>query len=261
MTHGGDHRKFRLIDGPGHPLVIEGPQVLHGPAAPARDNQVSHLIAVCIPDGPRDFRRGLRPLHPHRKQRRLGGGESPPQNAEHVVNRRPGGGGDDGNSPGIAGQELFMRLVEQALLQKLCLELLKGHRQIANPVRRQAAAVELIGPVSWEDGNPPLGNGLHAVFRTKPQPLGLGPKHDAPQRAVLILQRKIVVSRGVDLVVGQFSPHQNILQNRLSVQQSFHIFVYLGNLIDRLVHKRTFFLAVLSYLGKKQGGHDCPPRF
>ena len=35
MAHGGDHGNTGGVDGAGHVLVVEGPQILHGAAAPA----------------------------------------------------------------------------------------------------------------------------------------------------------------------------------------------------------------------------------
>ena len=94
VAHGGDDGRLTVVDGPGHPLVVEGPQVLHGPAAPAGDDDVPDLPPVRVPDGPHDLRRGLGPLDPHRQQDHPGDGIPAAEDADHVVDRRPGAGGD-----------------------------------------------------------------------------------------------------------------------------------------------------------------------
>ncbi|MPM76559.1 hypothetical protein SDC9_123558 [bioreactor metagenome] len=124
---------------------------------------------------------------------------------------RAGGGCNDGDGSGIARQGLFVRLVEQSLFKQLRFQLLKRHRQIAHAIRRQSAAIELIGSVPGEDRDSAPGDGLHAVFRPEPQPLGLRPEHNAPQRPIPVLQRKIVVPGGIDLVIRQLAPDQDIL--------------------------------------------------
>ena len=72
MAYGGDHRGLAGVDGAGHPLIVEGPQVLHRAAAPAGDDDIADLPLVGVPDGPRDLWRGLRSLYPHRQQDHLG---------------------------------------------------------------------------------------------------------------------------------------------------------------------------------------------
>ena len=72
MAYGGDHRGLAGVDGAGHPLIVEGPQVLHRAAAPAGDDDIADFPFVGVPDGPRNLRRGLRSLHPHRQQDHLG---------------------------------------------------------------------------------------------------------------------------------------------------------------------------------------------
>ena len=229
MSHGGDHRDLRGVDGPGHPLVIEGPQVLHGPAAPAGDEHVAQLPAVGVPDGAHDLRWGLRPLDPHRQQQHLGDGIAPAQNADHIVDRRPGAAGNDGDALGVQRQRLLVSRVKQPLLLELLLQLLKGHIQVPYPVRRQLGAVQLICTVPGKHADPAEYHGLHAVFRPEPQLHGAGLEHDAPQGALSVLQGEVVVAGGIDLVVGQLAPDVKSGELRRAVDQVLDKTVDLGH--------------------------------
>ena len=72
MSHGGDHRDLRLVDGAGHPLIVEGPQILQRAAAASGDEHVRQPVAVGVADSAYDLRRRLHSLHPHRQQQYLG---------------------------------------------------------------------------------------------------------------------------------------------------------------------------------------------
>ncbi len=77
--------------------------------------------------------------------------------------------------------------IEEALRIEAGLQLFEGHRQIPRPLGGQGIAVELVGPVPGEDGDPPLGDGLHAVFRAEPEAGGLSPEHHAAQSTLRVL--------------------------------------------------------------------------
>ena len=236
VAHGGDDGDVRVVDGPGHPFIVERPQVLDGPAAPAGNDQVRHMVAAGVADGADDLRRGLRPLDPDGQQLHLGGGPPPAQNPDHVVDRRPGGGGDDGDGLRVPGQRLLVPLVKEALPPELVLELLKGQMEVTHPVGAQGVAVELVGPVPGIYGDPPQGYDLHAVLRAEPQAQGLSPEHDAADGPLRVLQRKIVVAGGVELVVGDLPPDVDVPQLGDAVQNALDEQVHLGHLVDMLFH-------------------------
>ena len=238
MAHGGDDGRLAVVDGPGDPLVVEGPQVLHGPAAPAGDDDVADPPLVRVPDGAGDLRRGLRSLHPHGQQDHLGQGIAAAEYADHVVDRRPGTGGDDGDLLRVRGQGHLVGGVEEPLLPELLLELLEGHRQIPRPLGSQGIAVELVGPVPGKDRDPAGGHCLHAVLRPEPEAGGLSAEHDAPEGSLAVLQGEVVVAGGIDLVVGQLPPHQDALEDRRVVQQALHQLVHLGDCKDMGLHGR-----------------------
>ena len=169
MPHGGDDRRLTVVDRPGHPFVIKGPQVLHRPAPPAGDDHVADLPPVRVPAGSGDLRRGLGPLDTDRQQNHLRQGIAPVQNADHIVDCRPCGGCDDGDCLRIRWKGLFVGGIEEALRIEAGLQLFEGHRQIPRPLRRQSVAVELVGSVSGKDRHTARGDGSHAVFRTEPE--------------------------------------------------------------------------------------------
>ena len=82
--------------------------------------------------------------------------------------------------------------------------------EVPYPVGTEGIAVELVGPVPGEDGDPPLGDDLHAVLRPKSEAQGLSLEHDAADGPLLVLQREVVVARGVELIVGDLPPDEDV---------------------------------------------------
>ena len=236
MADGGDDRNLRIINGPGHPLVVEGPQILDGTAAPPGDDDVRHSEAVGVAQRSRDFRRRLRALHPDGQQlhlrQRIPAAEIP----DHIVNRRPCGGGDDRHGSGIRRQGLFVVLRKQPLLPQLLLELLKGHMEIAHPLGTERLAIELVGPVPGENADPARSDHLHAVFRTEPEALRLPLEHHAADGPLRVLQGKIVMPGRVELIVGNLPPDKNMIQLRHAVQHRLHQSVQLRYAEDLPLH-------------------------
>ena len=99
-----------------------------------------------------------------------------------------------------------MRGVEEPLGGQLGLELLIGHLQIARALRHQALAIELIGPVARVDGDTAKGRDAHAALRPETELRGSRAEHHAAQAGFRVLEREIVVARGVDLVVRELAP-------------------------------------------------------
>ena len=167
VPDGGNDRDLGIINGPGHALVVERPEILHRAAAAAGNDEVRDLIAVGIADRARDLRRGLRALHAYRQELDLGQRIPLAENAEHIHDRRACGRCDDGDRMWVSGQRLFVRRVKQALPGELFLQLLERDIQIARAVCRQRTAIELVRAVAREDADAAEGDDLHAVFRAK----------------------------------------------------------------------------------------------
>ena len=117
-----------------------------------------------------------------------------------------------------------MSRVKQALGRQLFLHLLKGGVQVAYAVHGHGGAVQLIRPVSGIDRDLAHGNDLHAVVRPEAQTHGIALEHDALQCRPFVFQRKIVVSRGVDLIIADLAPYGHLPQKWVVVQPSTDIF-------------------------------------
>ena len=201
MTDGGDDGDLRFVDGARHALVVERPEVLDGAAAAARDDEVCDLVSVRVAQRAGDLRRGLGSLHAHAEELDLRQRPARAENAEHIVHRRAGGRGDDGDGFRVPRQRLLMRGVEQPLALQLRLELLEGDVQVARALRRELGDIKLIGPVAREHADAPEGDDLHAVLGTEAQTQGVSLEQHAAHRALGVLEREVVVARGVELVV------------------------------------------------------------
>ena len=186
-------------------------------------------MGIGIADGPGDFLRGFHALNPHRQELYLGQRIALAQNAQNVVNRCTGRAGNNADGAGIFGQLLFLLRVEQALGRQLGFQLLESGIQVPHAVHAHSAAIQLVSTIPGIDRNASKRNDLHAVGRPKAQPHGIALEHDALQCRSFILQRKIVVPRGVTLVVADLAPDRHLGQERISVHFSLNIFVNLGN--------------------------------
>ena len=148
------------------------------------------------------------------------------------MDRRPRGGGDDADAVGIGGQGLLVGQLEQALLHEPILHLLEGHLQVSGPVGDQAGAVELIGPVPGIDRDPAHGEDRHAVLGLEAQGPGAALEQDALQGALGVLQRKVVMARGIELVVADLDVKLPNGNNKVHS-------VFLGNMADDIYKQLT----------------------
>ena len=236
MPDGGNDRDLGIINGPGHALVVERPEILHRAAAAAGNDEVRDLIAVGIADRARDLRRGLRALHAYRQELDLGQRIPLAENAEHIHDRSTGGGGDDGDGMRIFGDRLLVRRIKKALLGQLFLQLLERNVKIARAVGCERIAVELVRAVAREDRHTAGGNHLHPVFRPEAQALRARAEHDAAQRALRVLERKIMMAGRIDFIVAELAAHADIAEQLVAVEQKFDIFVDLRDGNDVLLH-------------------------
>ena len=125
-----------------------------------------------------------------------------------------------------------MALVEKSLPKELFLQLFKGHMQVSDAIRRELLAVKLVLSVPRKDSHPAKGHHLHPVFRPKPKPGRLPAEHDAPDGAPLVLHGKVVVPRGVHLIVGDLPADKEAGQKSVPVQQVLDIAIDLGYAVN-----------------------------
>ena len=230
MPHSGNDGNIATGDGPGHDLFVKGPEILHGPAAPAGDDDVGQVVAVYIVQHGGDLLRRARSLDPDGTHQHPGQGPAPSQNADHVLHRRAGGRGDQGDRPGIPGEGLFPGGVKEALGRQLFLQLFKGHGQVPHPVGLHVGDIDLVLPALGEQAHPAREDDLHPRFRAEAETHGIRPEHHAGDDSPLVLEGEIVMPGGMDLVIGQLAPDTGLGQDLVPVQEELDI---LGQLCDR----------------------------
>ena len=223
MADRRDHRNFRRKNGPRHALIVERPEILHRSAAAPCNEHICYLVRVGIADRARDLRRGLRALYAHRQNFDLRQRIALVQDPQHIHDRRARAGRDNADHVRIRRQRFFQAPVKQPLGQQLRLQLLKCHVQVARACGRQVLTVELIRPIARKYRDPPHGQHLHPVLRFEAQPPRTRAEHHAPQRALGVLHCKIVMPRGIYLIVAELSLNAHLPQQRVPVKQPLDV--------------------------------------
>ena len=126
--------------------------------------------------------------------------------------------------------------IKQALCCQLLFQLLEGRIEVTHAVHGHGGAVQLVSAVSGKHGNLAHSDDLHAVFRPEPEPHGISLEHDALQRAAFILQREVMVARGVHLVVADLATDCHLGEQRVSIQAAADVFIQLGDGQNILCH-------------------------
>ena len=116
-----------------------------------------------------------------------------------------------------------MLLRKQPLREQLCLELFIRRMKIAQTFRLNGGDIELIGSVPRMDGDAPGADHRHAVFRAETQPRSVGAEHDAPDRRARILEREIMMSRGIDLIIGKLAADINAAQRAVAFYNGAYV--------------------------------------
>ena len=182
-------------------------------------------MVIGIADGSGDLTGCFHTLYPDRQQPDSGQRVSLIQNPQHIMNRGACGAGDDADGARKLGNGLFMGRVKQALGLEFLFQLLEGGIEVTDTVHGHGGAVELISAVPGKYGNLTHGDNLHAVLRPEAQPQGIALEHDALQSRGLILQGKIVMPGGIELVVADFALHSHVTQQGVGVQLTPDIFI------------------------------------
>ena len=98
---------------------------------------------------------------------------------------------------------------KQTLGVQLLLELLESNVQITDTVRHQTSAVKLIRSVPRIGADFTESHNLHAVFRAEAEIFGRTGKQHTAQGTLAVLQCKIMMTGGIDLIVGYLASDQN----------------------------------------------------
>lgn len=115
--------------------------------------------------------------------------------------------------------------VEKALFVQAVFQLLKGVSQLPHAIGHHVVTVKLIHPVPGKHRHPTGDHHLHPIFRTETQRRCLPAKHHAANAALGIFQGEVVVARGVNFIVGNFTAHQHLGEQTVPVQQAFDVLV------------------------------------
>ena len=178
MADGGDDGCHTFKDSFSHPLLIEGPQVLQG-SSPAPDDDHIDPEPVQRPDAPDNTVRRRVSLY-------NGWIEDDPDirvasfgNLDDIPHSCPCGSCHYSQSTDIAGNGLFIGLIEHPLLQQFLFEKLELLRQLSDPVTDDPDHVELIAPRALINIDRPLGDHLVPVLHGKRKPPSTACEHDA----------------------------------------------------------------------------------
>ena len=191
---------------------------------------------VRITDCGSDLTGGFHTLNPNGQELHLCQRIALPQNPQHIVDRSAGGTGNNSNGAGVFRNGLFMGRIEQSLRGKFLLQLFKCGIQITHTVHRHIGAVQLVSAITGEDRNLTHSNDLHAIFRTETQAHGIALKHDTLQGSALILQREVMMTGGIQLVVADLATDGNLIQQLVAVHFSTDIFIDLRDRQHLLCH-------------------------
>ncbi len=118
-----------------------------------------------------------------------------------------------------------MGRVKKTLCGQLGLQLLKCSIKITDTVHGHRGAVKLIDAVTGIDGDLTHGDDFHAIIRPKTESNCISLKHDTFQRCRFILQREVMMTGGIDLVIADLAPDGDTVQQRIIVQSATDIFI------------------------------------
>ncbi len=223
VSDGGDDGLLGGEYGPSHLLVVEGPKFLDGASPSGDDYDLHPLDAVGDFDGPNDGGRGLLALHQRGHHHDVGGRKPSSDDGNQVPHRRTHGRGDQRNLLGIPRERPLPRLVEKPLRLQLPLQLLELQPQNSRPQGQEGGDVKLVTAPLLEDGDVSSGQNLHPITRLESQLRRPLPPHHAVNHRLLVLEREVEVSRSVALIVGNFSPHPNVLKQWVALQEVFDV--------------------------------------
>ena len=115
MSNSRNDRNNRFINGPGHDLLVKGPQILHTAAASSNDQQITQLVIIGVADGCGDLSWCLCPLYPNGKQQYLHKRIPLAQDPQHIVDSCTGAAGNDADGTGKLGNWFFVGRIKKPL--------------------------------------------------------------------------------------------------------------------------------------------------
>ena len=205
VADGRDDGHGRAGDGPGHGLLVEGPQVLDGAAAAADDEDLDTGPAAQGLDALDDLGRGALALDAGRVDDDVEPGVAALEDAQDIADGRPRRRGHDADRPRPERQLALAGLVEQALGPELLLELLEAELEGALALGLDLVDVELVVAAGLEDADLAPADDLEAVLEVEGDLAGGRLPQDGLDDAFLVLEAEEDVAGGGLLVAGDLA--------------------------------------------------------
>ena len=194
VAHGADHGRGEGDDRPRDPLVVEGPQVLEGPAAAGEDRDVHP--ARNPPERRRDRRGRVVPLDEARTHKDLRERVPPAEDCKDVVHRGPRLRRDEPDAAREPGQRSLPARVEEPLRGEAVADLLEGQPERPVADRAQLPHDELDLAPGGEHVHVAAGDDLDPVPQLEPHRGRGGPEEDARDLGGRVLQGEVCDAGG-----------------------------------------------------------------
>ena len=195
VAHAGDHGQTRRVDGPRHPLIIEGPQFFQRSAAPRDDDSLCFRVLIEGFNSGHDLQRRLVPLHQGRGENHFQQGVATPQDVQYIPESSARRRGDYAQAAGKGRQGPLALRVEEALGLQAFLEGLKLEVQSPQTSRLEVVYVELISALNLVDGDASVSKDGFAVGGEVALPCGHRAPHHAADAGSFIFQGEVGVPR------------------------------------------------------------------
>ena len=199
VPNGGDDRQIAGGNGSGEKLVVECGEIFNGAAATGDQDQVGAFRVGVEPPDPGDHRlRAGVALHDGGIDEQVQAGVPPPHHGDDVTDHRPSRRSNDTDAVWKRRQRTLARRIEQALVRKPPLQLLKGELQRPGPARLHGLGNQLQLPPALIDRNASAHQDSQPILWAEAQQLGLSAKQNDGELRFAILQREVHVagSRG-----------------------------------------------------------------
>ena len=235
MTDGADHRHRTRRDRSNRRLLVEAPQVLHRPAAPAQEDRVELPIRTAgapvretLESRPH-FAGGAFALHAAVAHDDLDPGGSAPEDGDDVVKRRALARRDDAHAAWERRQRPFALRIQHALRRELPAEPLEGDPPQPLARRLDGAYAQLEPALPRVDGRTAVDEDLHAVLRIRRQTPCIPAEEDARDAgiALLVPEGEVAVPDGGAGPVRHFAADPEVAEPLL--QRAARGFVQVGH--------------------------------
>ena len=206
MAHARYHRDAAPENRPRHFLRIEAPQVFQRPAAPRHDDYVRQPFVIQLFDRLGNLPAGRVALYRRWRQPQFHQRIPTPRHVLNILPHRAARGRHHTDHPGKHGQRTLPRRLKQSFPRQLLPEPRQFQRHRAFAHRQHGGHLHVGFPVWRVEREIPAGQHLvtlFQVFLARPSP-----EHHAPDRAPVLPQAEIRMSRRYRAQVRHFALHR-----------------------------------------------------